>query len=439
MSRMSTQEAAIFWDYENCPAPAGGSGCQLVKRIRSLVQPFGPIKLFKAYLSIAEQSQLTKNSALRSELQASGVSLTDTPHNSRKDVADKMMIVDMLTHAMDNPAPATIVVISGDRDFAYAMAVLRLRQYDVVLITLSNAHISLTSQASTYYDWALDVLAGANDCEANVPSTPSRKGLEAFRFPAPRGAPSAPSTPNRACNVPLPRTSPRKQAKALPFPKVKGYFDQDTITTGSSKLFQGPGNLGLSLPTPNAEVSMEPMSPTVEAFKSFYPKRSNQDDQDPFLAASRFYPSPLLSTRLEPSNSPERPPRGTQVSAAQSTPIPFSPPKPSQGHVYRPSATPSESSCGSAGYASAPEEALPSQPSKPVSVASHFKPLVRLLQSYYHERGQEQPFRPSIALEIMSANRQIYDQLPTVKNFTDYAALAAKAGIVKMGGFGGEG
>lgn len=79
-------------DTENCPAPAGWSGCQLVKRIRDLVHQYGPIKLFKAYLSIAEQSQLVKNTALRSELQASGVSLTDSPHNGRKDVADKMMI-----------------------------------------------------------------------------------------------------------------------------------------------------------------------------------------------------------------------------------------------------------------------------------------------------------------------------------------------------------
>lgn len=77
---------------ENCPAPAGYSGFQLVRRIRDLVQPHGPIKMFKAYLSIAEQSQLSKSTVLRSELQASGVSLTDTPHNSRKDVADKMMI-----------------------------------------------------------------------------------------------------------------------------------------------------------------------------------------------------------------------------------------------------------------------------------------------------------------------------------------------------------
>ena len=52
------------------------------------MQEFGPVKLFKAYLSISEQSSQPSKATLRSELQASGVSLTDTPHNGRKEVAD---------------------------------------------------------------------------------------------------------------------------------------------------------------------------------------------------------------------------------------------------------------------------------------------------------------------------------------------------------------
>lgn len=64
----------------------------------------------------------------------------------------------MLAHAIDNPAPSTIVLISGDRDFAYALAMLRLRCYRVILITLSNAHSSLRAQASLHFDWISDVL-----------------------------------------------------------------------------------------------------------------------------------------------------------------------------------------------------------------------------------------------------------------------------------------
>ena len=154
-----------------------------MKGIRRLAQLYGSVKLFKAYLEISslESGLLTPRLlTLTSELQSSGVSLIHCPHNGRKDVADKMMLgkytlyflywhilmrqspVDMLGHAIDNPAPTTILLVSGDRDFAYAMSVLRLRRYQVVLITLSNAHLSLTSQASVCHDWSFDILGVAH-------------------------------------------------------------------------------------------------------------------------------------------------------------------------------------------------------------------------------------------------------------------------------------
>ena len=64
----------------------------------------------------------------------------------------------MLAYAIDNPAPSTIILLSGDRDFAYAVSILRLRRYRVVIISLAGAHTSLTSQASTYLDWVTDVV-----------------------------------------------------------------------------------------------------------------------------------------------------------------------------------------------------------------------------------------------------------------------------------------
>ncbi|RXW15532.1 hypothetical protein EST38_g10322 [Candolleomyces aberdarensis] len=115
---------------------------------------YGPIKVFRAYLP-----HIPAKASIRSELQASGVSIVDVPRNGRKDVADKMMIVDVLAYAMDNlAANSTIVMISGDRDFAYAIAVLCLRKYQVVVITLPNAHPSLVAQASATFSWLDHVL-----------------------------------------------------------------------------------------------------------------------------------------------------------------------------------------------------------------------------------------------------------------------------------------
>lgn len=64
----------------------------------------------------------------------------------------------MMAYAIDNPAPCTIVLITGDRDFSYAMSILKLRRYRIVLITLPNAHASLTFQACICFDWFNDVV-----------------------------------------------------------------------------------------------------------------------------------------------------------------------------------------------------------------------------------------------------------------------------------------
>ena len=164
-----------------------------MNNIRSVAQSFGSVKLFKAYLEVTEQVPVSRTVVLRSELQSSGVSLTDCPHNGRKDVADKMIIgiftlslhnpyvltisqssVDMLAYAMDNPAPSTIVLISGDRDFAYALSLLRLRRYRVVLITLPNAHQSLRAQASISFDWASEVL---EPIDPTLPTSPRHRKI----------------------------------------------------------------------------------------------------------------------------------------------------------------------------------------------------------------------------------------------------------------------
>jgi len=73
---------------ENCPAPSNTCGYSIAKNIYSLAHPFGVVKLLKAYLETDQFKSIT----FRSELQSSGVSLVDCPHNGRKEVADKMIL-----------------------------------------------------------------------------------------------------------------------------------------------------------------------------------------------------------------------------------------------------------------------------------------------------------------------------------------------------------
>ena len=59
----------------------------------------------------------------------------------------------MMAYAIDHPAPGTIVLISGDRDFAYAISTLRLRRYRVIVVAPPQTHLSLLSLASLAYAW----------------------------------------------------------------------------------------------------------------------------------------------------------------------------------------------------------------------------------------------------------------------------------------------
>lgn len=70
-----------------------------------------------------------------------------------------MLPVDMLAFAIDNCAPATFLMITGDRDFSYAASILRLRGYEVIVVLPStSSHVSLRKQASILFDWQRDVL-----------------------------------------------------------------------------------------------------------------------------------------------------------------------------------------------------------------------------------------------------------------------------------------
>jgi hypothetical protein len=67
--------------------------------------------------------------------------------------------VDIMAFMKDNSPPTTIILISGDRDFAYLLSTLRWRKYKVVLISNSfKTHESLTVQASVVYDWQSEIL-----------------------------------------------------------------------------------------------------------------------------------------------------------------------------------------------------------------------------------------------------------------------------------------
>ncbi|KAG2349378.1 hypothetical protein BDR05DRAFT_985929 [Suillus weaverae] len=169
------RKVAIFWDYENCSPPSNSQGHAIVNGIRRIAHVFGYVMSFKAYFDMSSQSS-QKSVGFRSDLQSSGVSIIDCPHNGKKEVVDKMILVDMIAFAVDNPSPATIILIAGDRDYAYAVSTLRLRQYDVVLIVPPAPNIpqSLESQASVVVDWNFAILGKRTEADTAPVRQPYR-------------------------------------------------------------------------------------------------------------------------------------------------------------------------------------------------------------------------------------------------------------------------
>ncbi|KAF9072450.1 NYN domain-containing protein [Rhodocollybia butyracea] len=216
-----SNQVAVFWDYDNCSVPSSfKSGYEIVKQIREVAQEFGSIKLLRAYSQLTEQALLSsRSSVLRSELQSSGVSITDCPQNGFKNVADQMIIVDMLTFAMDNLANSsstTILIISGDKDFAYALSVLRLRMYNVVVVAPSTSHQSLRAQVSKFLDWSASILNGVSSREdlspSNDNSTPATRTrcrpTTTSETANPSPGPAAPPINPIANDTPIPVIAP---------------------------------------------------------------------------------------------------------------------------------------------------------------------------------------------------------------------------------------
>ena len=154
----------------------------------------------------------------------------------------------MMAHALDTPAPATIILISGDRDFVYVVSILALRQYRIVVINPNaSAHTRLRNQAEAVYRWPDDFLSDSSHPTSSVASGPG--------IPPPRG-------PNK--NVPSILddfgTTPASQRGSA---SMSGVFTLQLLPT------QSPG--ASIPPTPPAPIS--PTSTPPES--SMLPDKSN--------------------------------------------------------------------------------------------------------------------------------------------------------------------
>ncbi|KAK1274503.1 hypothetical protein QJS04_geneDACA008048 [Acorus gramineus] len=152
-SRTLNGPISILWDMENCPVPNGirpedvAGNIRMALRVHPIIK--GSVTTFSAY---GDFNSFPRR--LREGCQRTGVKLVDVP-NGRKDAADKAILVDMFLFALDNPPPSSILLISGDVDFAPALHILGQRGYTIILVIPSGVGVSsaLSNAGRFVWDW----------------------------------------------------------------------------------------------------------------------------------------------------------------------------------------------------------------------------------------------------------------------------------------------
>lgn len=153
--KRSAAPMSIFWDLENMPIPSGVSGRDIASTLKSILAPHGDLVQFRGYASIGLGLIPQEK---RSDLQLSGCHLVDCPHHGRKEVADKMIIVDALKYAYENPQGATLCFITGDVDYAYLLAVLQRPAWRTIVISRGTMQSMLHVNCDMKMRWETDIL-----------------------------------------------------------------------------------------------------------------------------------------------------------------------------------------------------------------------------------------------------------------------------------------
>ncbi|XP_030471484.2 uncharacterized protein LOC115689549 [Syzygium oleosum] len=145
----ASAKTSVWWDIENCQVPKGCDPHAIAQNISSALVKMnycGPVSI-SAY---GDTNRLP--SSIQNALSSTGIALNHVPAGV-KDASDKKILVDMLFWAVDNPAPANYLLISGDRDFSNALHQLRMRRYNILLAQPQKASAPLVAAAKSVWLW----------------------------------------------------------------------------------------------------------------------------------------------------------------------------------------------------------------------------------------------------------------------------------------------
>lgn len=147
----------VFWDLENVAVPRGVTGHSFVHSLCARLTSVCPGKIVRI---VAAGNMFRLPVHLCNQLQASGVSLNHIETRGRKDAADKALITEICLLPSEHPPPFGVALLTGDSDFAYALARMRHLGCFTVVVASTREKIGALLKGAGNVVWGLreDVL-----------------------------------------------------------------------------------------------------------------------------------------------------------------------------------------------------------------------------------------------------------------------------------------
>ncbi|KAK1354415.1 hypothetical protein POM88_047671 [Heracleum sosnowskyi] len=143
-------KTSVWWDLEECEVPKGFDVEVIAQNIKTALLKMnycGPVSFF-VYADTTELPSL-----LRKAFKITGMSLCHLPAGLKAN-RDKKILFDMLFWAVDNPAPANFLLISGDqKDFSNELKGFDMRGFNILLAHPANASDALFQGAKSVWHW----------------------------------------------------------------------------------------------------------------------------------------------------------------------------------------------------------------------------------------------------------------------------------------------
>ncbi|KAJ8557375.1 hypothetical protein K7X08_003000 [Anisodus acutangulus] len=142
-------KVSVWWDFENCSPQAGVNVFKIAQCITAAIRTNGikgPVHI-TAFGDVLQLSRMNQEA-----LSSTGINLAHIPHGG-KNSADRSLLVDLMYWVSQNPPPAHLFLISGDRDFSGILHRLRMNNYNILLASPESAPSVLCSAASIMWQW----------------------------------------------------------------------------------------------------------------------------------------------------------------------------------------------------------------------------------------------------------------------------------------------